>query len=95
MSKILLCLGKNKVKTYIVRYYSWLDYITDILDSKVRAKSAGAVEYTDWISAKRQNANPHECPGYDSKQSDGEALLMLELWGMWSTPALLLFPGPL
>ncbi len=27
------------------------------------AKSAGAVEYIDWISA--------ECPVYDTKQSDG------------------------
>ena len=29
---------------------------------------------------------------YDSKQSDGEALVMLELWKMCSTP--LLLPGP-
>ena len=25
---------------------------------------------------------PHECPGYDTKQSDGEVPAMLELWGM-------------
>ena len=37
----------------------------------------------------------NECPGYDSKQSDGEAPVMLELWGIWSTPLLLLLPGPL
>ena len=30
---------------------------------------------------------------YDTKQSDGVAPVMLELWGMWSTPSLL--PGPL
>ena len=29
------------------------------------------------------------------KQSDGEAPVILELWGMWSTPSLLLLPGPL
>ena len=23
-----------------------------------------------------------ECPGYDTKQSDGEAPVMMELWGM-------------
>ena len=34
----------------------------------------------------------NESPGYDTKQSDGEAPVMLELWGMWSTPSL---PGPL
>ena len=39
---------------------------------------------------------PHnECPGFDTKQSDGEAPAMLELWGMRSTPSLQLLPGPL
>ena len=36
---------------------------------------------------------PHECPVYDTKQSDGEDLVMLELWEMQSTPLLLSFPG--
>ena len=30
----------------------------------------------------------NECPGYDTKQSDGEVPVMLELWGMRSTPSL-------
>ena len=38
---------------------------------------------------------PNECPGYDTKQSDGEVLAVLELWEMRSTPSLLLLPGPL
>ena len=38
---------------------------------------------------------PHnECPRYDTKQSDGEVLVMLELWGMGSTPSLPSLPGP-
>ena len=36
----------------------------------------------------------NECPGFDSKPSDGEAAV-LELWEMWSTPSLPLLPGPL
>ena len=36
----------------------------------------------------------NECPGYDTKQSDGEVPIMLELWGMQSTPSLSLLPGP-
>ena len=28
---------------------------------------------------------PNKCPRYDSKQSDGQASVMLELWGMRST----------
>ena len=38
---------------------------------------------------------PDESPGYDPKQSDGETLVMLELWGMQSTPSLPLLPDPL
>ena len=37
----------------------------------------------------------NEVPGYDSKQSDDEVLLMLDLWGMQSTPSLPSLPGPL
>ena len=32
---------------------------------------------------------------YDTKLSDGDAPVILELWGMWSTPLLPLLPGPL
>ena len=38
---------------------------------------------------------PNECPGYDTKQSDSEVPVMLELWGMRSTPSLPILPGPL
>ena len=38
---------------------------------------------------------PHECPGYDTKQSDGDVPAVLELCGMQSTPSLPSFPGPL
>ena len=37
----------------------------------------------------------NKCPGYDTKQSDGEVLVMLKLWRMRSTPFLPLLPGPL
>ena len=48
------------------------------------AKSAGAVEYTDFFSADGQE-NPNKCSGYDMKQSDGEASVTLDSWGMRST----------
>ena len=32
---------------------------------------------------------------YETKQSDGDVTVMLGLWGMRSTPLLLLLPGPL
>ena len=37
----------------------------------------------------------NECPVYDTKQSDGEVTVMLELWGMPSTPLRPLLPGQL
>ena len=37
----------------------------------------------------------NESPGYDIKQSDGKVSVMLELWGMQSTPSLPSLPGPL
>ena len=53
----------------------------------IRVQSAGAEEYTDSFST--------ECPGYDTKQSDGEVPVILELWGMRSTSSLPSLPGPL
>ena len=38
---------------------------------------------------------PNECPGYDTKQSGGDVpVMLLELWGMQSTPSLSSLPGP-
>ena len=47
------------------------------------AQSAGVVEYSN------------ECPGYDTKQPDGEVPMMLGLWGMWIIHLLPSLPGPL
>ena len=58
------------------------------------SQSAGAVEFSDYNSAEEYDPPPNECPAYDTKQSDREIPVMLELWGMWSTPSLPLFPGP-
>ena len=38
---------------------------------------------------------PNESPGYNAKQSDTEVPVMLDLWGMRSTPSLPLVTGPL
>ena len=44
------------------------------------AQSVGAVEYTNYISAERRRLLTNECPGYDTKQTDGKAPV-LDLWG--------------
>ena len=58
------------------------------------AQSAGAVEYIDCFSAERHDSL-NEFPEYSIKQSDGEASVMPELWGMRNSPSLLSLPGPL
>ena len=55
---------------------------------------AEAVEFTDHLCGGVRPL-PNKCPGYDIKQSDGEAPVMMELWVMQSTPLLPLLPGPL
>ena len=58
------------------------------------ARSARAVEYTDYISANGLDF-PNECPGYDNQQSDGGAPVMMELRGIRNTPLLPSLPGTL
>ena len=71
--------------------FKW--FILKILPIQDQDKSAWDVEYTDCISA--GGLGPHEYLRYDPKQSDHEAPVMLELWGMHSTPSLPSLRGPL
>ena len=49
-----------------------------------------------WLHlGKEIKLHPNECPGYDTKQSDSEVPVMLELWGMQSTSSLPYLLGPL
>ena len=45
----------------------------------ISAKSAGAVEYTDCTFAVGVRPPPNEYPRYDTKQSDGEVPVILEI----------------
>ena len=80
----------KQVYMNLVTFFSFLK----ILYKNEIAQSDGPVEYTDCFSAEGVRPPPNECPGYDTKQSDGEVPVMLELWGMLSTPSLPLLPSP-
>ena len=56
------------------------------------AQSARAAEYINCIAADWLNS-PNKCPGYDTKQADGEAQVMLKFWRIQSNPLLPLLPG--
>ena len=58
------------------------------------AQMAGAIEYTDCISAEGYDSS-NKCPRYDTKQSDDETSVMPKLWGMQSSPSLPSLPGAL
>ena len=48
-----------------------------------------------WLFLSRGVRLPKRASWYDTKQFDGEAQVMLELWRMWSTPELPSLSGPL
>ena len=53
------------------------------------------LQNTPTTSLQRGKTPPMSVLNYDIKQSDGEAPVMPELWGMWSYPLLPLLPGPI
>ena len=71
-------------------HYKWCTCMPHTLPSW-----GGGLKNIPTASLQRGKTPPNECPGYDTKQSDGEVPSMLELWGMQSTPSLPLLPGPL
>ena len=46
------------------------------------------MENNETVSLQRGKKSLNECPGYDTKQCDGEVPVMLGYGGMWSTPSL-------
>ena len=56
----------------------------------LRRKLRKKLLYTPSESLQRCNT---ECPAYDTKQAAGETPLMLELYGIQSTPSLSSLPG--
>ena len=67
------------------------------------SKTASYSLLPSWLALKnsptaplqRDKTLPNECPGYDTKQSDGEVPVITGLWGMLSNPSLPLLPDPL
>ena len=74
--------------------YSLLLLIDLLFFHGLMGQSTGVADYTDCISAEGQDFL-NKCSGYDTKQSDGVALIMQELWGMRITHLLPSLPGPL
>ena len=93
-SKIYSYTGENSVRYRHRSGHSFTFFLK--LHDTCKVQSAGAVVYTDCISAEGWDI-PNECPKYDNKPSDGEApaLKLREIWSILSLPLLLdpLYPG--
>ena len=57
-------------------------------------QSAGAVEYTNCISAEGHDS-PNECPRYNNKQSDGEVSVIFWALGNAELPLIVILQYPL
>ena len=103
--RIYYCISKNFLRiNYHITFTMWGWILVWKQDEfhvpmnhpswKLLAQLAGTVEYTVYFSAEGKTSS-NKCPAYDTKQSDGEVPVMLELLGMWSTSSLPSLPGPL
>ena len=83
------------------KYFAWLDRVSiqislTPLNNNLCCPVGWGCRIHRLLLCRRMRPLPHnECPGYDTKQSDGEVPVMLELWGMQSTPLLQSPSGPL
>ena len=91
------CLCQEVKESHILFVYIYIfcavvssDFSTQLYDDPV-----GWGCRIHWLHLCRGVRLPQRMSWYDTKQSDGEAPVMLELWGMWSTPSLLSLPSPL
>ena len=92
----LICYETKKPSKTLYKFYKLFFFPLNIFDFVLHLPSS-----VDWGSRIYQlllcwRVRPLtiECPGYYTKQSDGEVLVMLELCEMRSTPLLPLLPGP-
>ena len=86
----VLSMGRLELNSVLI--LNWIVWKITVLTFKLFAQSTGALEYTNSISAEGYDS-PKKCSGYDTKQSNSDVPVMLELWGMWSTPLLLSLPS--
>ena len=87
----LLCVGKNW-KTKKSCDYNGVQDNYLLVNSPVICTSAPSHLH---LCRGVRPPTPNECPGYDTKQSNGEVPVMLELWGMQSSHSLPSLPAPL
>ena len=83
-------LSTSVTKKRNVFFFSNLGIITNTL---ILPSRLGLLN-TPTAPLQRGKTPTNECPDYDTKQSDGEAPVMLETWGMRSTHLLPLLRGP-
>ena len=104
LPRIIYCYLKtyNWCKLFVLDRNTWNHitvYILFMLDRNARkyTKPSWLGVYNTSIASLHNGQNPthNDCPGYYSKQSNGEASEMLKLWGMPSNPFIVIAPRSL
>ena len=87
----LLCLSFSS-KHQIPGTFPFIVILVQTYPQTYTAKSIGTASL-QW--GKTPPHNNKKCSIYDTKQFDGELVVMMELWGIWKNPSLPSLPGPL
>ena len=91
-----MSLNLIRISIYKIRFIRWSKiFLVNLFSVTCSVGWDNRIHRLYLYRGERTPTPPNECPGYDTKQSDGEATVMLELWGTRSTPSLPLLPGPL
>ena len=93
-----LCFMKIKTVTiYMCVYVSVSTFFFSLQSSQNNAYPVdlGCTIHRQHLCRGVNPPHSNECPGYDTKQSDGDVPVILGLWRMWSTSSLSLLSDPL
>ena len=99
-SRVISCLEVRESHTLYLHIYIFCVVSWEVFFLPMVPSNSGPVSWdcrTHQLHLCRRVRPPltNEFPGYDTKQSDGEVPIMLELSGMQSTPSLPSLPGSL
>ena len=95
LSIISLVLYVDVMKTQYCPF--WDDLNETSISLETRLPYRWGLDCVDWPPQQKSKTSPrykNDYPGYDTKQSHGEASV-IEIWGEWSTFSLPLLPCPL
>ena len=90
----ILCYNRKTIAIYFIKF-DYYRFTVDRICTPFNLPICLGLQNTPTACLQRCKSTASECRRYDTKQFDGEAPVMLRLWGIWSTPYSSLLTGPL